>query len=335
MGVKSEENLSEYAAKYRELRPRYEKLANEIHFAINEKLESERIPIAPVTYRAKDVEKFLEKSVRKSYKDPLKETEDLAGVRVVCLYESDLQKVGEIIRSEFTVIKEEDKRDGLGTDKMGYQDKQFIVELGNGYSGPHYDGLHGLKCEIQVRTVLQDAWAIISHHLEYKKDEDSIPEKLRRDFNSVASLLEIAQDVVENFREKRGGYVGELLQIGDSDMSSFLRLPVNYDTLEAYTRWKFPDFKFNMSLHADLASTLERSKYKSLQDIDDIVMAAEKAVWELCLEKPKDFKSGTNFLGASLFFVDKKFRGWFSRAYPDVDYFEKYKHLVKTKPAKK
>lgn len=67
------------------------------------------------------------------------------------MYESDVPKVEKIVRSEFKVNEDIDKRNDLGTDKMGYKGLHFVVELGKGYSGARYDELQGLKCEIQVR----------------------------------------------------------------------------------------------------------------------------------------------------------------------------------------
>ena len=45
--------------------------------------------------------------------------------------------------------------------------------------------------EIQVRTIAQDAWASISHYLDYKKTE-GVPEELRRNFYALNGLFYIA-----------------------------------------------------------------------------------------------------------------------------------------------
>ena len=48
----------------------------------------------------------------------------------------------------------------------------------------------GLKCEIQIRSVLQHAWAEIEHDLGYKS-ELTIPKEVRRSFSRLAGLLEL------------------------------------------------------------------------------------------------------------------------------------------------
>jgi ppGpp synthetase/RelA/SpoT-type nucleotidyltranferase len=287
-----------------------------------------------VTYRAKTIEKFLEKIDRKRcYDDPLKRITDLAGVRVVCLYDSDLQKIEDIIRTEFKVHYKKDKREYLGIDKMGYQGMHFIVELNKKYYGPRYDDLPGFMCEIQVRTVLHDAWAIISHHLVYKS-KASVPEKFRRDLNNVASTLEVAQVVFDNVRDNRDHYTEEIQQKQDN-RESFLSQPVDYDTLKAYTKWEYPKFEISKKWHPRMVEDLILSKYHSLQEIDDIVKAAKPAVDAYYQQRPDLFKFGTAFLTKSLGFTDKEFREQHAFGQPTRDAFEKYKHLVRAKPKKK
>lgn len=184
------------------------------------------------------------------------------------------------------------------------------------------------------QAVLQDAWAIISHHLVYKS-EASIPERLIRDVNNVASLLEIAQGVFDNVQEKRDQYIEEIKQKQKlEDSSAFLSLPVNYDTLEAYTKWKFPKLQISKQWHERMVADLNVTKYYSLQYIDDIVEAAAPVVEAYHLQSPDFFKSGTDFLTKSLGFIDVDFRKQHPFAQITLDAFEKYKHFVRTKPAK-
>jgi ppGpp synthetase/RelA/SpoT-type nucleotidyltranferase len=132
----------------------------------------------------KQVSSLEEKIQRKTYVSPLDQITDLAGVRVVCNYEPDLAAVSYVIRAAFQIEEEIDKSRDLGVEKMGYSGRHLVVTLGDLYLGERYNDIKTLKCG----TVLQDAWATISHNLIYKK-ETAIPERLRRDINNVASLL--------------------------------------------------------------------------------------------------------------------------------------------------
>lgn len=302
MGAKGKESKSKLEVEFQNLRPKYENLAKEIHFSILQRLKDKGMEITGITYRSKTIESFLEKIERKLYNSPLTEVSDLAGVRVVCLYEPDIQQVAQVIQCEFKVHEMIDKHEDLGMDKMGYQGLHFIVELGSRYSGPRYDNLSGMKCEIQVRTVLQDAWAIISHHLVYKS-EASVPMKLRRNLNNITSLLEVAQGVFDNVRDERDNYISKI-QEKRSDWNDFISQPVDFDTLAAYTKWKFPNLPISERWHGRMVADLNLAKYQSLQDIDDVVEEAAPAVEVYCQQRPDLFKSGTGFLTKSLGFLD-------------------------------
>ncbi len=56
------------------------------------------------------------------------------------------------------------------------------------YKGPRYDTIVGMPFEIQVRTILMDAWANVSHYLAYKSDID-VPINLQRDFYALGGLF--------------------------------------------------------------------------------------------------------------------------------------------------
>ena len=191
---------------YSRSRPLYERLVEEAKFVLRKKLDKDDVKIVSLLGRTKTADSLRNKVERKDYNKPWDEVTDLAGVRVVCGYEPDLALVGEAVRCSFCVHEHLDKTRDLGSDRMGYHGTHFVVSLGSKCSGPRYDDIRELKCEIQVRTVLQDAWAIISHHLVYK-DEALIPTQMKRDLNNVGALLEVAQGVFDSARDKRTAYL--------------------------------------------------------------------------------------------------------------------------------
>ncbi len=76
-----------------------------------------------------------------------------------------------VIESNFDVRERIDKAAELGVDRMGYNGKAFVVALRTRYAGGRYEGITALNCEIQFRTILQDAWAIIHQQLVYKNED--------------------------------------------------------------------------------------------------------------------------------------------------------------------
>lgn len=324
MSVKSA--IDEIKLMYESKKLYYDNLAKEVKFVIDLRLTEQNIKTASLTKRVKKTESLLNKIDRKEYNDPLKEISDLAGVRVVCLYETDIKKIAQIIHDEFKITEEINKIEELGADKMGYQGFSCVVELGDRFAGPRYEKLLGLQCEVQVRTVLQDAWAIISHHLVYK-NEASVPSKLKRDLNSVSNLLEIAQGIFDNIHEKVEIYIHE---IDDKKAihSNFLRQPVDFHTLAAYCELKYPHLPISANLLNIIIADLNLRKYETLIDIDNVIKNAAPAVEAYRKENPDFFKFGTDFLSKSLGFIDIDFRNKHRFAKQTLEAFEKYKDLV-------
>jgi hypothetical protein len=85
----------------------------------------------------------------------------------------------------------------------------------------------GMKCEIQIRTVLQHAWAEIEHDIGYKS-EITIPKEMRRSFSRIAGLLEIADKEFEDIRLNLAEYRKSVTQqienqeIGDREIDAII-----------------------------------------------------------------------------------------------------------------
>jgi ppGpp synthetase/RelA/SpoT-type nucleotidyltranferase len=296
---------AEIVAKFARDRSNYQRLVDEVIYSLSSRLSDTGIEPAALSGRAKTVDSVAEKLSRKSYTDPFIEIPDFAGVRVVCLFEADVSHVGRIVENVFDVIERVDKLEGLGADRMGYQGTHFVVSLGTDFAGPRYDQLQELLCEIQVRTVLQDAWALISHKLVYKH-ESAIPVLMRRSLNNVASLLEVAQSVFDTVQDQRKEYVADIHD-KESVPEEFLAQSIDFDTLTAYTRRRYPDLPISELWQSQLIRDINRTRYRTLTDIESVIRRAEDAVHDYAQEVPEVFKTGTDFITKSLSFVDPDF----------------------------
>jgi ppGpp synthetase/RelA/SpoT-type nucleotidyltranferase len=253
----------------------YEQLCAEVTYTLTKRIREADIKISMISSRAKTLESFIEKIRRKSYKEPFRDATDLSGVRVVCLYPDDVQKVIDLVEQDFDVISDEDKLAAMLEDQFGYVARHLIIRLGKKSSGARYDDLKHLVCEVQVRTVAQDAWAAIAHHLVYKK-ESQIPRSLKRALSSLAGVFETADREFEKLRTQRESYINEVRwssQIPDR----FLENELNYDSLEGYLLWKYPNRAVE-SWNGQLRFVFDviSEKYEKLRDIDDIVKRTEK-----------------------------------------------------------
>jgi putative GTP pyrophosphokinase len=285
--------ISEQCQKYTQLKSFYKSLAKEVQFTLNKQLREAEIEFSAVTHRVKTEESVRKKIEIKSYSNPLEEVTDLAGVRIVYLYSDDFERIREIISREFEIIKTDDKRSKQGVDKFGYVDVQFIVQLGEKSSGARYDDLKSLKCEIQVRTVLQDAWAIINHHLMYKREQD-VPAILRRKVNSLAGLLETADYQFDYIRLEREQYIGEVV----SNKDSLMNQEINADTLVTFLNDYFPDRPKNDFgyLIPRVLDILDHEKYKTLGDLKNVLDQRAELIEMI---KKKNTKNGEPNWGPS------------------------------------
>lgn len=208
-----------------------------------------------------------------------------------------------------------------------YQATHFIVRLPTSSSGPRYDGLKELVCEIQVKTILQDAWAQIDHLLMYKSQQ-SIPERERRELNNVSALLEVAQSIFDRTRETRELYTREVEDKLQSH-AEFLGQGIDRETLAAYTRQRFPQVPVDRRIQEILLGDLDRARYRTLQDIEDAIVAAADAVGAYQKDAPGLFETGTDYITKSLGFADEGFRSTHGFSPRSRQAFAKYGHLVK------
>jgi len=190
-------------AAYDQERKLYERFAQEVEHQLRRILEEKGIACNAITSRLKERDSLSKKIDSKNDKyDRLSEVTDIAGVRVITYYNDDVDRVAEIVEQEFSVDRENsiDKRKALDPDRFGYCSVHYVVELGEELvKRAGYKAFAGLKCEIQIRTVLQHAWAEIEHDLGYKS-EVGVPRDIRRSFSRLAGLLEVADKEFQEIR---------------------------------------------------------------------------------------------------------------------------------------
>jgi putative GTP pyrophosphokinase len=323
-----------------ESRSNYEKLAEEVAYILESKVSKARIEYAAVTCRAKTLASFCEKVVRKKYQDPLKEVTDLAGVRIVYLYASDLSHIESVIEGEFRILEKVAKVEEEGTDRFGYGALHYLITLGKKASGARYDDLKDMVCEIQVRTILQDAWALVAHHLSYKKEAD-IPKKLRRKLYALSGLFETADDQFDRLKIERAEYAKNVERSLSAASPGFLAQEINLDNLHEYLRWRFPDRERSSRYHvAGLLNDLQKSGYRTLGEIQKLLKRTEEAVKALETKyPPSDEETGeegpytpVGAVRVAINFVDERRRGAITQ--PTIKHeYDEFMYLVKSEAA--
>ncbi len=192
---------------YRNLRPRYElyaRVLEEVLARAAKKLAAMSI----VKSRPKTVASFAEKIQRKKHKyaDPVNQLTDLCGGRVITHTSAEVEAVSRFVEEHFEIDRANsvDVASRLKPTEFGYRSVHYVIQFRRGvfptddvpveipaelYSVP--GSPHPLKAEIQVRTLLEHAWASFSHERVYK-GAFRIPEVWERELAGLAAMLEEA-----------------------------------------------------------------------------------------------------------------------------------------------
>lgn len=196
--------------------------------------------ISKIEGRVKDKEESIGKFNRKYRTDLESKSEaytirdhitDLIGLRIVCLYEDDIEKVHNCLSEHFEVVDITDKIAQLENTEgsFGYKGLHLDLKLnGDRVSLPEYGVYGSFRFEVQIRTIIQDSWSILDHKIKYKK---SIPNSLKRRINTLAALFELAD---REFREIREATLEEMKKeevtqealVKESSASAAFQLPM-------------------------------------------------------------------------------------------------------------
>lgn len=254
-------------------RSAYLALVDVVRATLESLLKVSHVDFLSVTGRAKTVDSFAEKIERKGYVNPAKEITDLAGIRVITFIERDVARVCQIIRKSFHVHPDKslDKAEELDVDRFGYRSFHFVCDLGpDRVKLPEFALYSDLLFEIQVRTVLQHAWAEIEHDRNYKL-AGLLPSTLRRRLYSIAGMLEIADREFNDLASEVDAYakdVAAATKKGDLDVE------LNSTSLEAFLKSKLTDTPIKLEHRPLLPQVIDELRdygIASLAELDKIL----------------------------------------------------------------
>ncbi|MFS0600871.1 GTP pyrophosphokinase family protein [Peribacillus frigoritolerans] len=244
----------EIKLQYENIVTKYNKLGENLSQAIQMLLDEHCIQYLKVYFRIKETDSFLGKIKRKKFINPFEEIEDICGIRIICYYKSDIDKICDIISNEFNVLTSQDKEELLKPDQFGYRSHHLIVKINeNWLLTPNYRGLDNLKAEIQIRTNLMHTWAEIEHEFGYKKEED-IPPEFRRRFSRLSAKLEEADEQFEELKQD----INDYRKKSKSEFTLKNNKEINLDNLQAFLDDYFPDRSRSEDSTSDLVTELNK-----------------------------------------------------------------------------
>ena len=184
-----EQAVEELKVKLRSIRKEYRK-------------RNEYSPIEFVTGRVKEISSLLEKANK--FDIPLDrlqyEIEDIAGIRIMCQFVDDIDKVVEILRGrkDMQILYEKDYVRGVK--ESGYRSYHIIIK----YPINMAEGQKEILAEFQIRTLSMNFWATIEHSLNYKYKKqlpNHVREQLKKAADAAFALDELMLDIKDEIKD--------------------------------------------------------------------------------------------------------------------------------------
>lgn len=208
-----------YNAVLKEISTKLEILNNEF------KLAHQYNPIEHITSRLKSAESIARKMRKKqkelTVENIVKYVNDIAGVRIICSFTSDIYRIADAIakQNDVTVLK---VKDYIANPKPnGYTSYHMIVSIPIFLS----NDVINTKVEIQIRTIAMDFWASLEHKIYYKF-EGKAPEGIREELKDCANIISFLDQKMLSINESIKNYQNDFSNktVFDSD-----NIPINYN----------------------------------------------------------------------------------------------------------
>ncbi len=246
-------------------------------------LDEAGINYLTVSGRAKSVASFAEKAVRsvdgvRLYTDPLHEIGDQLGVRVITYVRDDVDAVAELLADQVVVNDDRDLgRETASEGRFGYASRHLQIALDAARVGqPAYGHLAGRNVQVQIRTVLQHAWAEFEHDIRYK---GTVPPEHAHDFDRrftlAAGLLELADQEFATIRDRLRAPVGSAAYVEPLTPGDDPRLDAR--ELAAFLAGQYADAGWSRADHYDWVSgLLLELGITSLDELGDVLRATDE-----------------------------------------------------------
>lgn len=325
MGNKTREEISN---EYKVKKPLYDEFTQKIERLIKELLaERKDLKIHSVSSRSKDIESFDLKLKRKYYSE-LTEVTDLSGVRIICIFSEDVDKVAEVIKNNFLVNEKYsvDKRKIMDPDRFGYLSLHYVLQLTKKrIEFPEFQRFEGLYCEIQIRSILQHAWAEISHEFGYKS-KISIPRQLQRKFAQQAGLLEIADEQFIEIKNEIQEYARNIqsqswknLTIDNISVENYLHNSSTIKRIDSKIGVTTNLLQFNTT--DSIVSICQYFKIKTIEELENVLLENEEKIVNFFREFWIDHK-GSVYRGHSIWFLGYVLAAQTDNEHKIIEYLE-------------
>ena len=187
-------NRTALEKQYETRRPSYEKILHSLRETL--KLELKQISLHPtIMARVKPFDSYYRKLLMRLKECKSRDQDfaitDVLGLRIICPLLTHLKVVEELTRKKFQVTEVEHKGIHLSFKEFGYESIHLLIKVPFEILS-EFQVEEALVCEVQLRTILQEAWAEIEHELVYKADWSLFDDPLKRKLAALNANLTLS-----------------------------------------------------------------------------------------------------------------------------------------------
>ncbi|THB64292.1 MAG: (p)ppGpp synthetase [Spirochaetaceae bacterium] len=161
------------------------------------------------------------------------EINDAVGIRIICPFIEDLHQIEHILQEHFKVHEVERKGSEYSFQEFGYESTHYLLHVPQQILG-EYNLEPDLLFEVQLRTILQDAWAEVEHELIYKAEFTPFDQPLKRKLAALNANLSLADIIFQEIRDyqrqlhqqmdrRRESFMARLHAVLDAEMDEYLQ----------------------------------------------------------------------------------------------------------------
>lgn len=255
----------------------YQRFSKEMSDIIEKILRTNKISYHSINYRVKEKDSYVSKCQKDKYKNPIMEVMDISGIRIIAYTNQDVIKICDVIKKHFNIDTDNsgNKAEILDDNKVGYLSVHYIAQFNDDRTSlPEYEEFKELKSEIQVRTLLQHAWAEIEHDKNYKFS-GVLPLDIKRRFHLVAGVLEMMDREFDNLSKEIDIYAEETkLKTLQGNFDIF----IDTATLTQYLINKFKNTVITQSsqdviVNNEIINELQKFGFEKIKNIDEALSA--------------------------------------------------------------
>lgn len=269
----------------------YEELKGDLEDILTSILKRNSFKISNMSIRIKREDTLKRKIIYKNkYKD-IKQITDIVAARIIVLFENDIDRLYECIKSNFDVVEYNDKRKKNYDDRIdfGYNSLHLLLKFTDTRCQlVEYSKYKDIVFELQIRTIVQHSWAEIEHGLGYKSQYE-IPKDIRRRLTRISATLELLDEEFVAIKKELEDYnngIEHIEKVMKTDINVHSLIQYRHNSKELNHIFDYIVNKYQLKVYEDqrLISELRLVKrfhvlgYSTIQELNQFILEYQEDI---------------------------------------------------------